>query len=164
MMMLSKMLRGRSKTTLTRFCPLLTTYLPTVDICEGITLMVQWKICIQLTFPVPPTYLVLSTQFANDPLTADAHDSRNTVQYTNSNYAVTYQVNEKLCWFQTSKFTLRKSRKPCWDFFFKSQIAETLLWPFLFHLSFDKPNQVYLKTTQPKLQSSSTSLLLSSTC
>ena len=59
----------------------------------------------QLTCPVPKYLPRLVNVVCERPLTADAHDSRNTVQYTNSNYAVTYQVNEKLCWFQTSKFT-----------------------------------------------------------
>ena len=33
------LLGGRSLTRLAKFCPLLTTYLPTVDIGEGITLL-----------------------------------------------------------------------------------------------------------------------------
>ena len=51
--------RGRSQTTLTKFCPVLTTYPPSVDICEGIRLLKKGKnhIGIQLTFSVPPTYL-----------------------------------------------------------------------------------------------------------
>ena len=55
------LLRSRSQATLARFCPPLTTYLPTVNIYEGIPLLLNWKICIQLTYLVPPTYLVWST-------------------------------------------------------------------------------------------------------
>ena len=48
--------RGRSITTLTIFWPLLTTtYLP------QIILLLKGEFCIPLTFPVPPTNLVLST-------------------------------------------------------------------------------------------------------
>ena len=49
---------GRSQTMLTIFCPLLTTYVrkypPHVDICDGIPLLLQEKIC---TVPLPSTYL-----------------------------------------------------------------------------------------------------------
>ena len=41
--------RGRSQTTLTRFCPLLTTYIPT-SFCDEIFLLFWLKICILLTF------------------------------------------------------------------------------------------------------------------
>ena len=59
---------GRSLTTLTQFCLLLTIFLPPVDICDGIPLILQQgKICLQLTYSVPPTHLVLSTQLNNDP-------------------------------------------------------------------------------------------------
>ena len=34
---------GRSQTTLIRFCPLLTTYLPPVDICDGISLLLYYR-------------------------------------------------------------------------------------------------------------------------
>ena len=54
-------LRGHSKTTLTRFWPFLTTYLPLVDIFEGISILLGMKIYISLTFPQPPTYLIMST-------------------------------------------------------------------------------------------------------
>ena len=49
--------RSRYLTTLTKLYPTLTTYLPKVDICEGISLVAEGKICLPLTFPVPPTYL-----------------------------------------------------------------------------------------------------------
>ena len=52
---------------LTKFCPFLNTYLPLVDICEGIPLLLQGIICIPLTFPGPPTHLILSTQFVKTP-------------------------------------------------------------------------------------------------
>ena len=61
---------GHSLTTLTKFCPLhISTYyyyimtinLTPVDNCVGRLSLLQRKICIHLTFPVPPTYLVLST-------------------------------------------------------------------------------------------------------
>ena len=46
--------RGHFSIMLTRFRPLLTTYLPRVDICERIPFMIYEKICILLTFSVPP--------------------------------------------------------------------------------------------------------------
>ena len=52
--------RGRSQTTLT-FCQLFAGW---HCFGEGNPLLL---ICIPLTFPVPPTYLVLSTSFVNDP-------------------------------------------------------------------------------------------------
>ena len=60
---------GRSLITLTKFCPLLTTYLPPFDIGEGTPLLLYGKICTSLTFPVTPTYLPpLVTYFKNAPL------------------------------------------------------------------------------------------------
>ena len=53
---ISKYIRGRPKTTLTRFWPFLTTYLPLVDIFEGILSILYSKIYILLIFPLPPTY------------------------------------------------------------------------------------------------------------
>ena len=53
------LLCGRSLTLLTKFCPILIdlpTYRPVNKLIN----------CIPLTFPAPPTYLVLSTQFVND--------------------------------------------------------------------------------------------------
>ena len=61
-------LRGHSLSTLRRFCLILTTYPPLVDIWEEIPFVKSLKICIPLTFSVLPTYLVLSTQFVNAPL------------------------------------------------------------------------------------------------
>ena len=51
------LIRGRSLTMLTKFVPLLTTYLPSVDIGEGIPLLLRGKTCLPLTFPLPHTYL-----------------------------------------------------------------------------------------------------------
>ena len=45
---------GRSQTTVTIFCPLLATYLPPLDICDGISISILGKICIPLTFIVQP--------------------------------------------------------------------------------------------------------------
>jgi hypothetical protein len=45
---------GRSQTMSTIFCPLLSTYPPPVDICDGIPLMLLEKICTLLTFPLTP--------------------------------------------------------------------------------------------------------------
>ena len=55
-------IRGHSKTTLTIFCTILTTYLPPVDMFTKQTYLVT------LTFEEKPSYLVLSTQFLNAPL------------------------------------------------------------------------------------------------
>ena len=52
--------RGRSLKIFAKFVPLMTTYLPLVDIGEGIPFLLQEKIFITLTFSVPPTYLFLS--------------------------------------------------------------------------------------------------------
>ena len=41
--------------------PFLTTHIPLVDIGEGISLLLKGKLCTSLTFPVPPTHLILST-------------------------------------------------------------------------------------------------------
>ena len=54
----SQQLGGQSLTTLTKFCPLMTTYL---HLWLEITLQVQGKTWIPMKFPVPPTYLNLST-------------------------------------------------------------------------------------------------------
>jgi hypothetical protein len=59
--------RGHSLTAMTRLWHFLTTYLPWVTICEEILLILFWKICIPLTFPVLSTYLILSTYFLNAP-------------------------------------------------------------------------------------------------
>ena len=53
-------LGGRSLIMLSKFWPLLTTYLPHVDIGEIIPLLFQGEICQMLTFPVPPTHHVFS--------------------------------------------------------------------------------------------------------
>ena len=50
----SQQLGGQSLTTLTKFCPLMTTYL---HLWLEITLQVQGKTWIPMKFPVPPTYL-----------------------------------------------------------------------------------------------------------
>ena len=62
--------RGRSLKMLAKFVPLMTTYLPLVDIGEGIPLLLQEKICIPLTISVPPTYLPLLVNLVKErPLT-----------------------------------------------------------------------------------------------
>ena len=43
---------------LTKFCPLLTTYLHQVDIAEGIPLIPKGKTCMPLTFLVSPSNLL----------------------------------------------------------------------------------------------------------
>ena len=50
-------LRGRSQTTLTRFWPFLTTYLPIFDIGEWISLLLKGKIYILMTFLLPKVIL-----------------------------------------------------------------------------------------------------------
>ena len=60
-MSLTQSIMGRSSTTLTKLWLTLTTYLPLVDIGEGISLLLEVNIRILLTFLAPPTYLVLST-------------------------------------------------------------------------------------------------------
>ena len=61
---------GLSQATLTRFCPLLTTYIltPCWHLWRNSLTVIGGETCIPLTFPVPPTYLVLSTHFVNEPL------------------------------------------------------------------------------------------------
>ena len=53
--------KGHAKTALTRFWPFLTTFLPLVDIFEGISCNLCSKMYPSLTFPLVPTYLLLST-------------------------------------------------------------------------------------------------------
>ena len=53
--------RGRSQTALTRFCPLLAPYLPLLTFVLEFPYCFWGKICMPLTFPVTPTYFVLST-------------------------------------------------------------------------------------------------------
>ena len=61
-------LKGRSITTLTKFCPLVTTYPPPVDISEEISLLVgKVKSIAPLTFLVPPNYLVLQRSLLMTP-------------------------------------------------------------------------------------------------
>ena len=55
--LLELILRGRPKTTLTRFWHILTTYLPLVDISDGFSLILYSKIHVSLTFHILPTFL-----------------------------------------------------------------------------------------------------------
>ena len=66
-----------------------TTYLPLVDIGEGILLLYYGKICIPLIFPVPPTYLLLSTQFVNAPQgTPKSNSSKQKPNHTKNTFFV----------------------------------------------------------------------------
>ena len=52
---------GRSQTTLKTFCPFLSPYLPTVDICEEIPPLLLRENLHSVDISSTPTYLVLST-------------------------------------------------------------------------------------------------------
>jgi hypothetical protein len=54
-------LRGAFFNYIDKILPFLTTYLPLVYVCEWIPLLLYIKICIPLTFSVPPTYLPTSS-------------------------------------------------------------------------------------------------------
>ena len=61
--------RGRSLTTLTKFCLFYTTYLPTVDtaLVREFLYCYIWKFCKSLTFPVPYLVHVVKERLQSQP-------------------------------------------------------------------------------------------------
>ena len=146
-MQCKKMDRGSFFNYVDKVLPIINHLLPlvSVDIWEGITLLLQRKICISLTFSVPPTYLVQSTQLKNDP--CQGNDKSAIFQksftdilmseYDNKSYL---QCNKKLncppnkrsvflSWFANSKFIAMFTHHFLYVFKIKYQNYQYLFLP-----------------------------------